>query len=65
MRRFLCPFLMFPLLAIAAETEVPPVEGHATLDDTACGHEGTSGHVLPQLGSRVEGLELRSTAIAA
>lgn len=27
MRRFLCPFLMFPLLAIAAETEVPPVEG--------------------------------------
>lgn len=44
---------------------VPPVEGHATLDDTACGHEGTSGHVLPQLGSRVEGLELRSTAIAA
>ncbi len=27
MRRFLYLFLMFPLLAIAAETEVPPVEG--------------------------------------
>ena len=44
---------------------VPPVEGHAALGDAACGHEGSSGHVLPQLGSRVEGLELRSTTIAA
>ena len=44
---------------------VPPVEGHAALGDAACGHEGSSGHVLPQLGSRVEGLELRSAAIAA
>lgn len=44
---------------------VPQVEGHAALDDDTCGHEGSSGHVLPQLGSRVEGLELRSAAIAA
>jgi hypothetical protein len=44
---------------------VPPTEGYAALGDEACGHEGASGHVLPELGSRVEGLELRSTAIAA
>lgn len=44
---------------------VPPTEGYAALGDAACGHEGASGHVLPQLGSRVEGLELRGTAIAA
>lgn len=44
---------------------VPPVEGHASLGDAACGHEGSSGHVLPQLGSRTEGLELRSVAISA
>ncbi len=44
---------------------VPPTEGYAALGDPACGHEGAAGHVLPQLGSRVEGLELRGTAIAA
>lgn len=44
---------------------VPPTEGYAALGDAACGHEGDSGHVLPQLGSRVEGLELRSAAIGA
>lgn len=44
---------------------VPPVDGYVALGDAACGHEGKSGHVLPQLGSRIEGLELRSAAIAA
>ncbi|MBL8736316.1 MAG: carboxypeptidase regulatory-like domain-containing protein [Planctomycetes bacterium] len=44
---------------------VPPTEGYAALDDAGCGHEGSSGHVLPQLGRRVEGLELRGAAIAA
>lgn len=43
---------------------VQPTEGYAALGDAASGHEGASGHVLPQLGSRVEGLELRSEAIA-
>lgn len=44
---------------------VPPTEGYAAIGDAACGHEGASGHVSPELGRRIEGLELRCEAIAA
>mgnify|MGYP002784154587 CR=1 FL=1 len=44
---------------------VPATEGYAALDDIACGHEGTSRHVLAQLGQRIEGLLLQVEPIEA